>query len=352
MRFSGFDRLILDSAWRQRRLPIFCFHGVSTADEHECYPGFFLTREVFRRKLSLVRELGLTPLSIEEGVQRLMAGTLPKRSVVITLDDGFYGAFAEGAAILEELGFPVTVYMTTHYVNYNRPVFDNMCGYLLWKAFGKELYWDKVFDQPILLNAGSWDAAQRRVADYATAVGLNSAQKDDLLAELAGKLGIDYSDLSRRRLFCLVNPDEIRSWKGVDFQLHTHRHRISRQKPVFADLIRRNADELRRITGKESRHFAYPGGLYFPEDPDWLRELGVKSAVTCVAGMATASSDCCLLPRVMDTAYLTPLELASWMTGTAALLPARSYSLDMTQELSFAPSEAPAAGYQSSDTVH
>ena len=333
MRYSALDRRVLNSKWRQRRLAVLCFHGVSTADEHECFPNFFITQEILRQKLRLIQQLDMTVLRLSEAVERLKTGTLPKRSVVITIDDGFYGAYAKGAPVIAEFGYPATIYQTTHYVNYNRPVFDNMCSYLLWKGIGSELRWDGVLDSPVRLDSSTRFSTMEKIAQHALTRRLTSVQKDELLAELAAKLGIDYDALCRKRMFHLVNPDEIRSWDNVEFELHTHRHRVARNKALFTEQLVRNARELQRITGRESRHFAYPGGAYLPEFPAWLRELGLKSATTCVSGMATAGSDPFLLPRIMDTSGLSIEELGGWLSGAAALLPVRSYPLDTSQLL-------------------
>ena len=331
MRRMGVDRALLDSRWRRHRLPIVCFHGVSTADEHECYPGFFLPPSVFRAKLQILRSLDVNALPLGEALRRLHDGTLPPRAIVITIDDGFYGAYAVGGPMLADFGFHATVYLTTHYIHHDRPVFDNMCGYLLKRSYGRELVWPRVLEAPVVLGLQSDLQVRTTIMAYARDRQLDSARKDLLLAELADLLSIDYEDLRRRRLFQIVHPDEIATWQDVDFELHTHRHRVSRNKAVFRDSILRNRMELKQITGRESRHFAYPGGTYLPEHTQWLVELGIQSAVTCESGLATRNSSFMLLPRIMDTARLSIEEMESWVTGLAALLPTRSYGRDDSQ---------------------
>jgi hypothetical protein len=96
---------------------------------------------------------------------------------------------------------PATVYLPTHYVCNNRPVFDNMCPYLLWKASGSELVWKSILQKPIMLDGAGRRHAEQAIWQYAHQQRLSSAAKDHLLAELACRLGIDYSALCRRRLF-------------------------------------------------------------------------------------------------------------------------------------------------------
>jgi peptidoglycan/xylan/chitin deacetylase (PgdA/CDA1 family) len=338
VRNTPVKNLVLNSEWRRNRLGILCFHGISTADEHKCFPGFFITPEDFRRKLQLIRDLALTVLPLDEAINRLGQGTLPRRSVVITLDDGFYGAYAAGRAILDEFGYPTTVYLTSHYIHHDRPVFDNMCNYLLWRSYGTHLEWARVFANPATINAETHPAIYRKIHEYAQSQQLDSLRKDELLRELADRVSIDYEELRRRRILHLVRPDEMRSWRTVEYELHTHRHRVSRQKGLFQDSIRRNRDELKRITGRESQHFAYPGGAFLMEHPGWLREMGIRSAVTCISGLAEPTSDALLLPRLMDTADLRLEELESWLSGYSAFFPTRRYPLDFSQ---FEESETP-----------
>ena len=59
---------------------------------------------------------------------------LPPRSLAITFDDGGYDFYAAGFPIIKRFGFPVTVYQTTYYGDYQEPIFNLVCSYLLWKG--------------------------------------------------------------------------------------------------------------------------------------------------------------------------------------------------------------------------
>ena len=55
---------------------------------------------------------------------------IPWRSHSMTAPVIFIG----GRFRCSEFDFPATLYLTTYYSHYNRPVFDLMCSYLLWKG--------------------------------------------------------------------------------------------------------------------------------------------------------------------------------------------------------------------------
>ena len=169
-------------------------------------------------------------------------------------------------------------------------------------------------------------AAAAAVKQFALQRKLSGREKDALLAQLAGRLGLDYEDLCRKRVLHLVTPEEATELaaRGADLQYHTHRHRVYRSRErMFAEL----EDNKRRIvayTSKEPRHYCYTGKFYLPQHPGYLREFGIQSATTLERGLCTSRSDPLLLPRIGDGMALSELEFRAWLAGTAAFLAAAS----------------------------
>jgi peptidoglycan/xylan/chitin deacetylase (PgdA/CDA1 family) len=323
-RTSGISQLVLNSEWRRRRLLILCYHAASPGDEPRCFPGFYMPVEMFRQRLEFLRQMNVRVLPLGEALERLYDGTLPHRSAVITLDDAFYAAYQYCRPLLNEFGFPSTVYVTTYHVAYNRAPFDIMCRYLLWKAQVQKLNWPEVLSEPATLDEGGRALCGSEIFQFAARHKMSGREKDDLLAELAGRLGIDYGQLCRDRVLHLANPEEIERWsREADLQLHTHRHRVSKRQETMYKELHDNIGALEHMIGGTRRHLAYPGGACIPEYSNWLDEFGLQSATTCQTGLASADSDRMLLPRVMETAWNTELEIASWITGVNEFLPVR-----------------------------
>ena len=302
-----------------------CYHGISLNDEWEWSPELFVTPQVFRKRMELLKAGAFRVLPLGEAIERLYRSDLPPRSVVITFDDGFHN-FAEAAfPVLKEYGFPATVYLTTYYSQRNLPVFPLLCAYLLWR--GRH---DVLEPNPRLglRQAGDLRTAEGRAAAlqamfaYAAAQRLSTEGKDDLVQRLARHVRVDYGQVCGRRRFHLLSGDQVHnlSKNGVDFQLHTHRHGTPAEKSLYVKEIRENRHWIQERTHHKAVHFCYPGEHYQPRFVDWLREEGVRSAATCTAGMGSVRTNPFLLPRFLDHSVVSSHEFECWITGIGSLL--------------------------------
>jgi peptidoglycan/xylan/chitin deacetylase (PgdA/CDA1 family) len=324
----GAFQLVHNSRWRRQRLLILAYHGISLSDEHLWDSSQYLSPEVFRARLKLIKKSGCTVLSLADGLRRLYAGDLPERSVVLTFDDGTYDFYLQAYPLLKEFNYPATLYLTTFYSQYNRPVFDVACSYLLWK--GRErtidlrslLRHDVSFD---LMSGQARTAALEQIKQFSAEQKFSAAEKDELLAKIAQKLDVDYDELISRRVLQLINPDEAKSLaaEGIDLQLHTHRHRTPSDRELFLKEIDDNRKSIEAMTGKSPTHFCYPSGVWEPAFLPWLSEAGIESATTCEIGLATSMSNPLLLPRLVDVSGLSPIEFEGWLTGISTVLPRR-----------------------------
>jgi peptidoglycan/xylan/chitin deacetylase (PgdA/CDA1 family) len=313
------------SSWRRSRLLILCYHGISLDDEHVWNPYLYITASQFRRRLELLRRMNCNVVPLAEGVERLYAGTLPPRSVVLTFDDGFYDFFDRAWPLLNEFGFPATVYLATYYAQFNRPVFDLMCRYLLWKARGVKLHWPEVAGDDVLLNDESRLTANETISAFCKSKELSEPEKDELLWELSARLGMNLKELSNRRILHLMTGPELSQVVSgrTNIELHTHRHQVFPDRTRFCEEIQQNREAIRSLIQYDAKHFCYPSGVVMDGFPAWLKQYGVVSATTCKPGIASTECDPLLLPRILDSTYMTEDECMSWITGLGALLPRR-----------------------------
>ena len=104
----------------------------------------------------------------------------------------------------------------------------------------------------------------------------------------------------------------------VSVEMHTHRHRTPAERPAFEDEIIRNREIIFGATGKLPAHLCYPSGRFDPRAFEWLRALGVRSAVTCQPGLASPQDEIFALPRFIDTEPTSENSFRAWIAGVAA----------------------------------
>lgn len=322
---GGIFHLIENSRWRQERLLILCYHGISLADEHHWRPGLYMEPAVFEQRLETLAKGKYSILPLGEGLQRLKSRSLPPRSIALTFDDGSYDFYKQAYPRLKKYGFPATVYQTTYYSDLRRPVFNLITSYLLWMRRGEviEVGSEIGIAGPVDTRT---EAARHKVVLQLMALSereaLTGCQKDDLAARLATLLGIDYAALVRSRILQLMNDTELRevAHGGVDIQLHTHRHRMPEDERLFRKEIQDNRKRIREIVPSTADHFCYPSGVYRPVFFPWLEREHVISATTCDVGLVTRASDPLSIPRFIDTQGQTLTDFESWITGVGDLL--------------------------------
>ncbi|MEO8560552.1 MAG: polysaccharide deacetylase family protein [bacterium] len=327
-----------DSKWRQNRLMILCYHSISIDDEHQWSGTYSMSPTLLEARLQMLRDGNYTVLSLDEGLRRLYDGTLPPRSVALTFDDGMYDFYARAYPVLEKFGFPATVYLTTFYSDYNKPIFGLFCSYVLWRA---RLRRPVVDAQPLLGHPIRWDLAseqgrQRAHADlmrYVEFEGFRLPERIELAERLTAFLGDDFDALSAKRILTVMTNDEAAemSRKGVDIQLHTHRHRTPNDRALFLRELVDNRARIDPIRTQAATHFCYPSGVYLPAFLPWLEEAGVVSATTCDPGLASRRSAPLLLPRLVDSSFLSPLDVEGWLTGMSAFFMPRKAKQHMSQ---------------------
>lgn len=324
LKSAGIFTLVENSRWRKQRLLILCYHGIALEEEHRWIPSLYMHADLFEQRLKTLHAGNYSVLPLGEAVERLYRNDLPPKSVAITFDDGTYDFYALAYPRLKKYGFTATVYQTTFYCDYQLPVFHLICSYMLWKRRGQVVRAPKHAGIPEkfdLRSASGRAAAQQALVTFARTEKLSEEQKDKLAAELAAALELDYADLVRKRILQLMRPAEISELArdGIDFQLHTHRHRTPRDEALFLREIRDNRSKLvQMVANSVSDHFCYPSGDYHLEFLPWLRQERVVTATTCEAGLASTHDHPLLLPRFVDTSAQSSLQFESWLSGVGA----------------------------------
>jgi peptidoglycan/xylan/chitin deacetylase (PgdA/CDA1 family) len=316
LKYSGILAL---SRWMTRKqLRILCYHGISVGDQHVFNPLLFMRAETFDRRLNSLLAQGWRVIALDSAVEALRAGTIPEKTAVITIDDGWASTLTQAAPILRRHQARATLYVTSYYVEHRCEVFNVALRYVVWKS-------------PLAMvrletGVPALDREYRIKPDGSQAVSdwiensrnLDAERRQEVLMSIVRSLGLVPEEVFRDDSFKLISPEQVRelTLEGVDIQLHTHRHRLPNESlEALKEELRDNRTRLEAWTGKSCNHFCYPDGMYTAQQADWLRLAGVWSATTCDEGHNPKGVHLQKLRRILDRETLTDLEFEAALSG-------------------------------------
>jgi peptidoglycan/xylan/chitin deacetylase (PgdA/CDA1 family) len=139
-------------------VPVLCYHNLGESSKGRLVLG----AKAFERQMQFLKERGYRVLSVRELVEFMhLRRQIPRRSVVLTFDDG-YKAFREHAyPVLKRLGFTATLFVYTDYIGAGRNA-------LSWpelralQAEGFEVHAHSKSHADLRRGAGEGDAAYAR----------------------------------------------------------------------------------------------------------------------------------------------------------------------------------------------
>lgn len=319
LKTAGVFDIARRSRWRNHRLLILAYHGIAQDDEHHWDPSLFIAPEILECRLRFLKSAGFTILAFQDAVDRLYSRRLPERSVTITFDDGYVDFYRLAHPILKAYDVPSTVYLTTYYSERNQPPPAIAASYMLWKRrdFSGRLTVIPGFDAVDLRNDACRCALTKVAARFFDERSLPGEHKHHLIRKLAAEIGFDFDEFRHRRILHLMTIDEAREMAAasVDIQLHTHRHCVPPDEALIRREITENRACIEAITSRPADHFCYPSGVYYPQLLSWLKNLKIRSATTCDAGLASAADDPLLLPRFVDHTGVSQVEFEAWAAG-------------------------------------
>ena len=303
-------------------LRVLCYHGFVLDDEDRFRESLFVSREFFERRMRYLADRGFRVFSLNEALDRLRSGTLPPNSVTITIDDGFHSVHALAREVLQQHGFPSTLYLTSYYFRKGTPIFQLVVDYMCWKS-KKGTVDLSGLGVPELESETKLDFTpdlRRRVSEVVYAHGTARLDEEGRVA-LSQRLGtcldVDYGRIARSRILSLISPDELKDLEtsGMAIELHTHRHRFPINREAALAELEDNRAAVEPLLGREMTHFCYPSGKWSEAHLPILKAGGVASATTCESGLVHAGSNLLALPRILDDNRVSQIEFEAELTG-------------------------------------
>ncbi len=305
----------------KKHIRILAYHGIWLGEEH--FGNFlFMNPEKFSRRMSKLNKMGVVVLPLAEALSRQQQGSLPNTPVVLTIDDGWYGTYLHMLPALERYAFPATVYVTSYYCDKQLPVLNVVIQYMVAQTKATHLDLNELTSGNIDIRGKVVDLS---LIDEAILVLQKfteelecEADRQGFITRLGEVLGVPYSGIIHKKLFHLMSSDNIVELckRGIDVQLHTHRHRSSRgESDCLAQEIQDNRDWLEPLLDSKLTDFCYPSGVFGESDWPALESAGIRSATTKIPGLAGKQHHRYALPRIMDGQNVSDLEFEAEISG-------------------------------------
>lgn len=271
-----------------------------------------VTTEHFCEHLDVLRTR-LRPLALTDLERHLRRGTIPRRGVVVTFDDGYADNLYNGAPALERAGVPATIFVTTGQLLAPRGFWWDDLELIILRTpqlpesleltiAGRRYSFDVAAgDTAAATSTTALDRAALYQRLWAVLRELDATRRPQALQHLrawattAGAVAeTAHPPLSVGELHALAKSPLI------DIGAHTVNHPSLPALPldVQRQEIHASKRQLEDIIGKPVTHFAYPHGTYTAETVDVVREAGYATASSSMQAAVVRSSDRYQLPRI------------------------------------------------------
>lgn len=253
------------------------------------------TAEEFDLQMRLLRE-HFDPLPLADAAAGLARGSLPRRAVCVTFDDGYADNEQVALPVLARYDIPATVFVSTGYLNGGRMWNDTVIEALRnWEGAHAALEDLALPGYPLATMADRRAAAHDLLPRIKHRDPSERQRIVDAIAQRSGGLpdNLMMTDAQVRRL----------ARAGVEIGAHTVSHPIlaTVAPEVARQEIQSSKAQLEALVEREVAAFAYPNGLperdYGAEHRAMVQEAGFTVAVSTHWGVATRRSDVLQLPR-------------------------------------------------------
>lgn len=309
----------------RRSLRILGYHGLWTTPGYQYGDKLFMTPEQFEARMTWLAASGYPVLGLGEAVDRLAGDTLPDNAVVITIDDGWKTTYTHMLPVLERLGLPATVYVSTYYVEHQAPVCHVAADYIVRSSPLQRIDLAGIVSDGQAYEVDTVD--KRNGVGRATGLAIDAlpdhAARVEAVRNLALRADVPVEPWWSSGQFHYMSLDEVRDAKqrGLDVQLHTHRHKMRRQEGFLFQEIADNRAAL-SVVGDclGLQHFCYPSGNHDEIDEAVLAAGGIRSATLIEEGINPPGTHPLRLRRFLDGRSISQITFEAYLSGALELL--------------------------------
>jgi peptidoglycan/xylan/chitin deacetylase (PgdA/CDA1 family) len=286
-----------------------------------------VTPQHFSEHLDVLRK-DYNPLRLQGLSQDLRCGTVPRRAVVVTFDDGYADNLYNAKPVLEHFNIPATIFVATGSLGLGREFWWDELDRLLLQprrlpetlriningsAFEADLnesayYGEDDFQRYCRWNVTEHNDPTSRQALYRTLCQLfrplPEEERQKALEELRAWAGVEPAC---RLSHHVLSPDEVIQLTNddlVEVGAHTVSHSVLSALPMAVQRaeIEKSKARLEEIQGRPVTSFSYPYGLpfdYTAETVAGVKEAGFDCACSNFPGKVQTGTDPYQLPRFL-----------------------------------------------------
>jgi len=232
-----------------------------------------------------------TILSLDELVDHIYEQKpLPKKAVVITLDDGYKDNYRYAYPILKKYGVPATIFLATGYIDNGELFWWDKITYIVQHTMLQALELGHVGSYSLGSNHEQLKTASTLVRRLAE---LPEQKRNMLIEEIAVMSAVNIPAGLGKEL--IVSWDEVRemSHDGITIGAHSVTHRTLATvlpKQARYEIIQSKKTIEERIEQAVTA-FSYPGGRFSNDTTSLLKDIGFRCALTSVPRMTTSESN-------------------------------------------------------------
>lgn len=282
--------------------------------------------ERFAEQLHVLRRRA-RPLRLRQLARAARDGSIPRRSVVVTFDDGYADNLHNAKPLLESCEVPATVFITSGFIGASREFWweeldriflepGTLPESLDLSIGGKLCHWElgeaARYDEETSRRNRRWkawgepDPTSRHLlfrSVYDLMFRLSPDDRRQVQDDLMAWAGMEPVARETRRSLSPEELSEMARAELIEIGAHTVTHRLlaSATPPEQREEIRQSKADLERILNRPVNSFAYPYGRredYTPETVELVKEAGFESACSNFGGVVNRGSDLYQLPRV------------------------------------------------------
>jgi peptidoglycan/xylan/chitin deacetylase (PgdA/CDA1 family) len=311
MRIPGIKTARLFSKWLQGRLLggalILGYHHVSTVNDDD--GELSVSPDHFREHLEIIRQRA-HPIHLSELVHHLHQGKIPRKSVVVTFDDGYADNLLNAVPLLEQYQIPATVFVCTDYFGkefwwdelkrliINAPAHPNT---LHLKIGGNQFDWSTSFSGQQVSNPADVNDRMRLLnLLYARLLPLDSEERGNVIGQVRLWSGDHEKYTGSNRALTTEELRELAGSELIEIGSHTVTHPILTQMTLEQQTmeIQHSKDTLEQVIGKTVPGFAYPNGKFSAETLGLVQQAGYAYACSSQKELARQPQQCYALPRL------------------------------------------------------